>query len=348
MGGDGGVIASSRKFMRGAGTADCVGDLHKHAAAQKFNAKEAMTTCALTKTPLYTNTNNSNSSTTSTIVADPYGSLYHKEAAVRALLKRKQQGHDDSNNCSSFNENTNNTEAIGPQVRRLADLYEVRFHRDEPTATPTCPISGKALNGIIAAIVLVPGKEGMPNVVSESILSRLNPEELEAEFGAVGKKVRLAPNTSVLLEQIKEEVARDQEREEEERRRAKRDKKNKRKRGAGAKGKRSSEKKKKSDDGGTKSSNIDRNKKTETAPPRLITSKPSTSSSSSSLGNQLQSRVDSAIQQNSVLSSLFTSKSASSKISEKEKKDNLFARWKERKDGSQAINEKENERYYSQ
>ena len=318
MGGDGGVIASSRKFMRGAGTADCVGDLHKHAAAQKFNAKEAMTTCALTKTPLYTNTTTS-ANTTSTIVADPYGRLYHKEAAVRALLRRKQQGHDDNGNSNNSNENT---KAIGPQVRRLADLYEVRFYRDEPTATPTCPISGKALNGSIAAIVLVPGKEGMPNVVIESILSRLSPEELEAEFGAIAKKVRLAPNTSVLLEQIKEEVARDQEREEEERRRTKRNKKNsKRKRGDGAKEKRSTEKKKKSH-GGSNSSN-NRNKDTSTAPPRVITSK---TSSSSSLGKQLQSKVDSVIQQNSVLSSLFTSKSASSKISEKEKKDNLFAR----------------------
>ena len=82
MGGDGGVIASNRKYMRGAGTADHTGDLNRH-AAQKFNAQEVMKTCALTKTPLHTSVGN-------TIVTDPYGSLYHKEAAVQALLTRKQ------------------------------------------------------------------------------------------------------------------------------------------------------------------------------------------------------------------------------------------------------------------
>eukprot|EP00536_Pseudo-nitzschia_multiseries_P007167 jgi/Psemu1/194977/e_gw1.165.45.1 len=305
MGGDGGVIASNRKFMRGAGTADCVGDIHKH-AAQKFNAKEAMSTCALTKTPLH-----STSGAATIIVADPYGHLYHKEAAVQALLKRKQQGNSNNNN------NNSGESTIGPQVRRLADLCDVRFHRDEPSgvknSVPTCPISGKALNGSIPAVVLVPGKKGVPNVVTESTISQLTPEELEAEFGVILKKVRLAPNP-VLLEQIKEEVRLEQEQDEEQRRRAKKEKKkekksSKRKRaGARENAGSSSEKKKKSDG--------DSNHK----------EAPLSKSNTSSLGQQVQSRVDSAIQQNSVLSSLFTNKSASSKISEKDKKDNLFAR----------------------
>mmetsp|Transcript_9890 Transcript_9890/g.23866 ORF Transcript_9890/g.23866 Transcript_9890/m.23866 type:complete len:296 (+) Transcript_9890:198-1085(+) len=295
MGGDGGVIASSRKFMRGAGTADCVGDIHKH-AAHKFNAKEAMSTCALTKTPLH-----STSGTTATIVSDPYGHLYHKEAAIQALLKRKQQVAND-------NEST-----IGPQVRRLADLYDVRFHRDDPSdtknTTPTCPISGKALNGSIPAVVLVPGKKGLPNVVTESTLSQLTSEELEAEFGAILKKVRLAPNP-VLLEQIKGEVRREQEQEDEERRRVKMEKKKDKK---NSKRKR----KEKNDRSSEKKNKIDGDSSHQHAPlPK----------SSNSFGQKVQSRVDSAIQQSSVLSSLFTNKRASSKISEKEKKDNLFAR----------------------
>lgn len=276
MGGDGGVIASNRKFMRGAGTADCVGDIHKH-AAQKFNAKEAMTTCALTKTPL----------SYKGVVADPYGHLYHKEAAVQALLERKQQVAASATN------------SIGPQVRRLSDLYEVRFHRDEANQPPTCPISGKALTGSIAALVLVPGKDGMPNVVSESALSMISSEELEAEYGVIRRKVRLAPNP-ILLEKIKEEISKEQEQEEEERRRAKKDKKKdkKTKRKRGNESSSSSEKKKRNDIlGGT-----------------VKTSAPT------SMSQQVQSRVDSAIQQNSILSSLFTNKNAASKISEKDRK----------------------------
>jgi len=307
MGGDGGVIASNRKYMRGAGTADKTGDLNRH-AAQKFSAQEVMATCALTKSPLYTTTVASGASS---IVADPYGCLYHKEAAVQALLTRKQQ-HGTGNSSAS-----NNT--IGPQVRRLADLYEVRFYREEHRihGDPTCPISGKALTGSIPAILLVPGKDGISNVVSESGLAQISPEELEAEYGLIRKRVRLAPNL-VLLEKIKEHVQQEQDKEDEERRKAKKDNKSKRKRdGKGKRNNISSDKKKrkadKNDDKNTelsRSSNNNRNIK----------------ASLSSIGKEVQSRVDSAIQQNSVLSSLFTNKSALSKLTEKEKKDNLFAR----------------------
>ncbi|VEU45037.1 unnamed protein product [Pseudo-nitzschia multistriata] len=309
MGGDGGVIASNRKFMRGAGTADCVGDLHRK-AAQKFNPKEAMSTCSLTKTPLLVRASSGSSSSSSSqgaIVADPYGVLYHKEAAVRALLKRAQK--------RGYGDDAGNDASIGPQVRRLADLYEVRFHLDGET--PVCPISGKALNGSIPALLLVPGKQGAPNVVSESTLSRLSQEELEAEFGAIAKKVRLAPDP-LLLEQIKEEVRTEQEKDEEERfrakkeKRSKKDKSSKRKRGS----KESGETKKKRDKGSGHKE----------CPPLPSATHKISSSSSSSLGQQVQQKVNSAIQQNSVLSSLFTNKNASSKVTEKEKKDNLFAR----------------------
>jgi hypothetical protein len=315
MGGDGGVIASNRKFMRGAGTADKTGDLNRH-AAQKFNAQEAMATCALSKTPLHAGANANNGGRV--IVADPHGCLYHKEAAVLALLTRKQQ-QQGTGNTNSISNNT-----IGPQVRRLADLYEVRFHREEQRigGDPTCPISGKVLTGTIPAILLVPGIDGMPNVVSERGLSQLSPEELEAEYGCIRKRVRLAPDP-VLLENIKEKVEEEHDKDDEERRKAKKDKKkdkkSKRKReGKGDKKNTNSDKKKRSDErsnekGAMASSNSSSNVR-------------NTKSSSSSVGKAIQSRVDSAIEQNSVLSSLFTNKSALSKITEKEKKDNLFAR----------------------
>jgi Rtf2 RING-finger len=186
--------------MRGAGTADHTGDLHRH-KAQKFNAIEAMTTCALTKTPLFGSSNND-----ALIVADPHGTLYHKEAAVQALLRRKQQ---------QDNNGDHENEVLGSHIRRLADLYNVRFHRENNVST--CPITGKALTGSIPAILLVPGKEATPNVVSESALKQLSSEELETEYGPINKRVRLAPPPT-MLEEIKKQVMEEQEKEEEERR----------------------------------------------------------------------------------------------------------------------------------
>ena len=305
MGGDGGVIASNRKYMRGAGTADHTGDLNRH-AAQKFNAQEVISTCALTKTPF-----NASTTRNRTIVADPYGSLYFKEAAIEALLTRKQKKDN-----GDFTAKTN---AIGPQVRRLADLYEVRFHREEGRdgRNPVCPISGKALTGSIPAILLVPGQDGLPNVVSESALSQLSPEELESEYGQIRRRVRLAPDP-ILLEKIKEQTQQERDKDDEDRRKAKKDKKkdkkNKRKRDSADKKNANNDNKKRSNEA-EKDRNVFRR-----------SNHSNTKSSTSSLGKEVQSRVDSAIQQNSVLSSIFTSKTASSKITDKEKKDNLFAR----------------------
>ena len=305
MGGDGGVIASNRKYMRGAGTADHTADLNRH-AAQKFNAQEVMSTCTLTKRPLHASVN--------TIVADPYGCLYHKEAAVQALLTRKQR--DGSGNSSA------STITIGPQVRRLADLYEVRFHREEggKDRDPICPITGKALTGSIPAILLVPGNDGISNVVSESALSQISPEELEGEYGRIRRRVRLAPNPEI-LKKIKDQVQQEHEKDDEERRKAKKDKKKDKK----------SKRKREGKDNRTATSDAkkqrdERKDKKDTEVPIRSVNVRQIKSSSLSMGKQIQSRVDTAIEQNSVLSSLFTNKSAQSKITEKEKKDNLFAR----------------------
>jgi hypothetical protein len=240
MGGDGGVVATNRRYMRGAGTADHTGDYyrtnHEAQLQQKFNAAEAMTTCALTKTPLFINKNNSSnitddtihSTTTTTnndassfamIVTDLYGTLYHKEAAVQALLRRKQRQQKDHTNNNVVD--NSNREILGAHVRRLADLYDVRFHRENNITT--CPITGKALNGNIPAIVLVPGKASTPNVVSESALHQLSNDELEEEYGPILRTVRLAPPPTV-LEDIKKKVLQEHEKEEEEQRKKKAEK----------------------------------------------------------------------------------------------------------------------------
>jgi len=319
MGGDGGVIASNRRFMRGAGTADLTADFKRHAAEKfKFNAHEAMTTCSLTKTPLYVTGTKTN---TNEIVSDTHGRLYHKEAAVQALLKRKQQQRSDAAvgiDASTY--------TIGPQVRRLNDLYDVRFFRERNDGnkshcddnTPSCPITGKALTGSIPSILLVvSGKsDGSPNVVSESALKQLSPKELQEEYGCIERKVRLAP-PPLLLEIIKTQVRKEHEKDEEERK-AKKAGKKKRKRDG-----RDNKNKKRSSDSNSKKATEEIKS---TGSKNIIRSNAMPTSSSSSVGQEVQSRVDSAIQQNAILSSIFTNKTSSSKISEKEKKDNLFAR----------------------
>jgi len=293
MGGDGGVIASNRRYMRGAGTADHTGDSSRH-NAQKVNAQEVMTTCALTKTPLHTS---SSISSGAMIVADVYGSLYHKEAAVEALLARKQQ-QQQNGNTFAIESNT-----IGAQVRKLSDLYQVRFHRQQEGGFPACPITAKALTGKIQAILLVPGKPDVPNVVSESALSHISPEELETEYGPLERRIHLAPNHT-LLETIKEQIEQEREKEHQEKLKKKEKKKKKRKNG----------KEEKRHHNNTTSG--DKRKRIDNENVKGATHSSDT----------IRSRVNTAVEQNSVLSSLFTNKNAASKLSEKEKKDNLFAR----------------------
>merc|ERR1712194_5046 len=105
-------------------------------------------------------------------------------------------------------------------------------------------ISGKALTGSIPAILLVPGQDGLPNLVSESALSQISPEELESEYGKIRRRVRLAPDP-ILLGKIKERVQQEHEKDNEERRKAKKDKnKKKKENGEGEKKKKKKKKKK--------------------------------------------------------------------------------------------------------
>lgn len=299
------MVATNRRYMRGAGTADHTGDYGRH-TAQKFNACEAMSTCALTKTPLFSRkegVDESSSITNTTfakIVADPYGVLYHKEAAVQALLRRKQH---QQNSCT-----TNGV--LGMQVRRLADLYDVRFYRENHTSI--CPITGKALTGSIPAILLVPGKDDTPNVVSESALKQLSAEELEDEHGPILKRVRLAPPPAI-LDEIKKQLEAEQEQEEMGRRAKKAEKATKKKR------------KRTGDQELGIKDDVVKEKKSSFQKRKHGSNLQKTATATPGFGGAVQVRVATAIQQNSVLSSIFTNKDAK-KVSEKEKKDNLFAR----------------------
>ena len=196
MGGDGGVIASNRKYMRGAGTADHTADDSTGRAKNKVQTDvlERMRTCHLTKAPL-------KFSQQQGIVACPYGRLYSKEAAVEALLRRKQTSKDE----------------LGSHIRGLKDLYSVRFHvtKDgDGNHVPVCPLTGVELNGKHLAL-LISNKQGTePNVLSERALKEMGIDALQAEYGPFEQAdmIRLAPPESA-MDEIREAVAKKQQRE---------------------------------------------------------------------------------------------------------------------------------------
>lgn len=199
------------------------------------------------------------------------------------MLSRRQE---------SSNDSSKNNSLLGDHIRKLSDLYEVRFHQEEDKGTINiiCPITGKALKGIIPAILLVPGKEGTPNVLSESALQQLPKEELEVEYGPIQQQIRLAPPPQLLKKLQEEEL---------EKRLQRKQKAKKKKR----KGEDSEEKKKK--------------KKSEEKKPKLA--------NTATTQMTTKNRVETAIQSNQVLSSLFTTTGDKSKKTDKEQRDSLFA-----------------------
>jgi Rtf2 RING-finger len=230
MGGDGGVIASNRKYMRGAGTADHTGDSAsssrdaKDPAVEREEMHRSMKTCAVSNKPLHFVQQESSDGAAgggTTIVACPYGRLYNKEAAVEALLRRKradkqQDGKEDE---------------LGSHIRGLKDLYEVRFHfvkQEGGELIPTCPIRGSELNGQIPAVVLVPGgSEGQVNVVSERAIQEMGEQAIMEDYGPIHEKIRLAPSAAALVE-IKKALSEKRASEEKTNKKHKKDKKRKR------------------------------------------------------------------------------------------------------------------------
>lgn len=222
MGGDGGVVATNRRYMRGAGTADHTGDSTTGASAsaadvkanQEQEALDILTTCALTKNKLRP---------CDTVVACRYGRLYLKEAAVQALLKRKM------GEATPFEE-----EALR-HVKKMSELFAARGHYQGNTLT--CPVTAKALTGRVPpAILLVPGNGENPNIVSEFADKQLSSKDMEVEYGPIDRRIHLAPTP----EQLKD-IQADLERE----RRKKKSKKGKDSSTSACKRKRSDEEEKK-------------------------------------------------------------------------------------------------------
>ena len=263
------MIATNRTWMRGAGKACTTGDCNRRGNAD-YDSKEIMQNCSLTHQTLnYKNME---------IVVCPYGRLYQQGAALEALLRRMESSVDEL-----------------PHVRNRKDLFPARFSLSssddaEDGKVISCPVTGKELNGSLPAILIHPGKQEKPNVLSKAALSTLSKEELEAEYGSLGDIIALAP-TGEALEKIREEwkvVLEEAKR----KKKHKRDKKHK-------KTKNNNKRKHSGDEA--------EEKKEDTT--SLPNKKPATASSNNN--------------NSSVLDSLFTKKK---EISTKEQKDSLFAR----------------------
>lgn len=215
MGGDGGTKAVNRSYLRGAGSATTTADAARtnkkgDPAVDQEEAARAMRFCALTDQPLNFGA--------SSIVTCPYGRLYNKEAAVEALIRRKQQPEKEEG-------------LLGSHIRGLKDLYDVRFQigKDDKNPTPLCPVTGRELNGKTPSYALIPGNDGDVNVVSEYALKQLSEEAVFAEYGAQDK-IRLGPPPAALKE-IKKALLLKRETAAAEKEAKKQTKKDKRKRG---------------------------------------------------------------------------------------------------------------------
>mmetsp|Transcript_35683 Transcript_35683/g.42990 ORF Transcript_35683/g.42990 Transcript_35683/m.42990 type:complete len:316 (-) Transcript_35683:423-1370(-) len=315
MGGDGGVVATNRNYLRGAGKADHTGDATRYKkncnnAESADQAKQTMTTCALTGSPL--------SLVSGGVVACPYGRMYGREAALEALLRRRTMS-------DSRGPDYSKTSNLGIHIRGLKDLYPVRFHYTEGSfkgnreeKVPLCPITGVDLNGSHTSYLVVKlekrkskkSKSVMndetntndPNVISERAIKEMGADELQTQFGPFDKNdlIRLAPPTiGGILEEIVQKLE------------LKREKK--------AMGKAMQNDKKRKNGAIVKCSPKE---------PKHLSSTPK--DSFAHLKTSISKSVDVAranaslvVASSSALSSLFVKES---NLSEKEKKDNLFVR----------------------
>jgi hypothetical protein len=242
MGGDGGVVATNRRYMRGAGSASHTADTKRASAsaiaeAERESIVETMKTCSITGCGLRYNED---------IVTCPYGKLYGKEAAVKALLRRLEEEKNQSSTDVNGNGNGEQSESngLGWYIRGLKDLKPVRFQlRNKNTNTntdtntntntgkseinqipiPVCPITSIELNGLQPAFVIVKKKmkkkkkskddndndnEDQPNVLSEKAIKQMGVQALQEEYGPFEYEdmIRLAPPPGRILDGIKSKL----------------------------------------------------------------------------------------------------------------------------------------------
>mmetsp|Transcript_35760 Transcript_35760/g.78347 ORF Transcript_35760/g.78347 Transcript_35760/m.78347 type:complete len:361 (+) Transcript_35760:98-1180(+) len=220
MGGDGGTVSTNRLYLRGAGRATHTADAQRQSTTsttedERERLRQVMTTCSVTGQPLDLSSRD--------IVACPYGRLYNREAAVQALLRRKETQAAAS--AAGAGSNNNGGGSKGPEpdmgwhVRGLKDLHPVRFQvaeKDEKVDSngngtksadrfvAVCPLTGVELNGATPAYLIVRSKKSKkddtpcaaagaaaaagaddesPNVLSERAIREVGAESLQEEYG---------------------------------------------------------------------------------------------------------------------------------------------------------------------
>jgi len=314
MGGDGGVVATNRRYMRGAGSASHTADSKRASAsaiaeAERESIVEMMKTCAITGGKLNYKED---------IVACPYGKLYGKEAAVKALLRRLEEERNGNSNDATKKMD------LGWHVRGLKDLKPVRFHivtnkltNGESKQVPICPVTSIELSGMQPVFLIVqkklkkkkkdknkdnddPKREDQPNVLSEKAIKQMGIDALQEEYGPFDQDdlLRLAPPPGQILDNIKSRL--------EEKRIEQESEKTKKKRKLNKNSKEQNQK---------------------SLVPMKLAKKPKpnhgTKSGVSRTVNDVRNDVAAAVASSAALSSLFTDKQSA--LTEKEKKDSLFS-----------------------
>jgi hypothetical protein len=311
MGGDGGVVATNRKYMRGAGSACHTADNKRASAsavaeAERESIVQTMQTCAITGSKFNYKDD--------IIVACPLGKLYGKEQAVKALLRRLEQ----KNETGLPNPSTKMD--LGWQVRGLKDLKPVRFQLADNANVPICPITSIELNGLQPAYLIVKKKakrkknnddqekDSLPNVLSEKAIKTMGIVAIQEEYGPFEQDdlIRLAPPPGRILNDIVSKLE------------AKRSEKESNK---SSKKKRKQEKNIKHDDG-----NAAAEKKTDqivTKSSKKIKTAEATFQTIPRNIDDVRQNVATAVASSSALSSLFADKKST--LSEKQKNNSLFS-----------------------
>jgi hypothetical protein len=168
MGGDGGVIASQRKFIRGAKDPDAVEEV-KHVKQQQIMKSQI---CAQSSNRLE-----------EPIVACELGHLFNKESILNALLEKSMN-------------------PVFSHIRGLKDVKTLIFtpnpkysvaneHDGEYPSKFVCPITGMEFNGIVPFVVL--WTSGV--VLSDKAIREIGVDGLQSDYGPFLSEdiVRLIP-----------------------------------------------------------------------------------------------------------------------------------------------------------
>ncbi len=185
MGGDGGVYAVQRKYLRHGNTGDGMGEKEKKAVANSSESnRDAVTTCALSKEPLRDH-----------VVACELGYMYNKDTVLTNMLEKTLNptyGH----------------------LRGLKDIVEVKWTKSDDGKI-ICPVTLSELtSGNPFCVIFTTGR-----VLSTRAIREVGIDGLQEEYGPFSKDdiVRLAPSPEERIEMRSRLIARRQHLKEEKR-----------------------------------------------------------------------------------------------------------------------------------